>query len=881
VRRARWARIARAVVLIGAIALPFRAGENQENLINGQANIIERFWVPAAFPLDWRFHDAGVVNNANIDPSTPAVSNADAQAAVTSAFAAWQGVSSARVSFAFGGETPDGTTGFDGVNLITWSDPADFTTNPNHIGRGNTTVYVGAAIVLNDANRTVTIGSPAQTSTLSSTIYPNGTTLNPGTIVDMDMSFNAVNFDFVTTPNAVPAVANIQSIATHEFGHMLGLAHSSLSFSGTERATMFPSVSTNSVSDQNAILSLELDDQVAVSRTYPGNGFWPTGTAPFATGAISGGVFDSDGVTAAQGLRIWAWPAGDTSHPVVETFTATDKEIDPVAIPAGSYLLPGLPPGDYFVTVMPWNNGIQTAAASNPASNNFNRTATNFSVPTFTTETYDDILSPSGNGAASFAGATRVAVTAGATTPKINFILGAEQTDFMLVMDKSGSMNGPSGVPGVTKIQALRDAADEFVDFLALAGGHRLGLVAFDSAVSTLSPPNALRPLDATAQSEAHTAIGALTAGGATNIIAGVTEGVDELGAVAAPNPRQVLLLFSDGHHNTPAGSNVLDIVPLMADNDVQCYSVGFGPDVDDTAMQQAASQTGGAHVNQVDLDPLGLRKHFLAVAASAVDASVVVDPLFTVAPGRSATVSVETGPADRNLTVAVNWLDPAVQPQDVTVKLEGPGGVTVPATVSGPGHRRASGAKYHLVRVSLPFAPGTSGGAGASAGAGAGTWKITVSSNRRVDVDVSVYGRGAARLRVDVPDTARGRLLIARLPWKGELVRGLTVTAEVGRPSTRKPSPLDKQDTQFPRPDPTPFKPETIRPALEKLRGKPTLMLLTDDGRNGDAKKGDGIYSALLTAAKPGIYPVRIVARGTAAGRPIRRELTTTVVVK
>jgi hypothetical protein len=393
--------------------------------------------------------------------------------------------------------------------------------------------------------------------------------------------------------------------------------------------------------------------------------------------------------------------------------------------------------------------------------------------------------------------------------------------------------------------------------------------------VAALAPPNPLRPLDATALGEAHTAIGLLEAGGATNIISGVAEAVDQLGGVVSPNPRQVVVLFSDGRHNTPAGSNVADIIPLMADNDVQCYSVGFGSDVDDTVLQQAATQTGGAHVNQVDLDPLGLRKHFLAAAASAVDGSVVVDPLFTVAPGQSATVPVQVRPEDRSLIAAVNWLDRGVTPQDISVKVEGPGGIMVPATASGPGHGRASGDTYHLVRVSLPYASG-------GASAGAGTWNITVSSDKRVDADVSVYGSGGARLQlVRMPDTHRGRLVAVRLPIRGELVRGLMVAAEVGAPSTRKPTPLHEQDTMFPRPDPTPLEPEAIRPALEKLRGKTARVALRDDGRRGDAKKGDGIYSALLPVTKPGVHPVRIIASGIATGHPIRRELSTTVVVK
>src|SRR5262249_18663588 len=152
------------------------------------------------------------------------------------------------------------------------------------------------------------------------------------------------------------------------------------------------------------------------------------------------------------------------------------------------------------------------------------------------TECFDD--APSATAAPDFTNRDlirTVTVTAGHTTPHIDFVTGGQTSDFVLVMDRSGSMSLPSGHPGTSKLEALQDAANMFIDFLDVTGGHRLGLVQFEETLVPLSPVVDLQPLTAAAVTDAHNAINGMTAGGWTNIIAGVQEGVDQLTGIASP----------------------------------------------------------------------------------------------------------------------------------------------------------------------------------------------------------------------------------------------------------------------------------------------------------------------------------------------------------
>lgn len=87
-------------------------------------------------------------------------------------------------------------------------------------------------------------------------------------IIDTDIVFWDAGFQFFTGSSSCSGGFYIEDVATHEFGHALGLGHSTVA-----GATMYPSIST--CSQQSRVL--DPDDIAAVLSLYP-----PTAMPPVA-----------------------------------------------------------------------------------------------------------------------------------------------------------------------------------------------------------------------------------------------------------------------------------------------------------------------------------------------------------------------------------------------------------------------------------------------------------------------------------------------------------------------------------------------------------------------------------------------------------------------
>ena len=87
----------------------------------------------------------------------------------------------------------------------------------------------------------------------------NITTTSPSIVFDADIAFNP-GVQFSTSTPALTNAFDLQSVATHEAGHALGLDHS-----GVAHAVMFPAGDTGG-SQQRTLAS---DDLIAISFLYP------------------------------------------------------------------------------------------------------------------------------------------------------------------------------------------------------------------------------------------------------------------------------------------------------------------------------------------------------------------------------------------------------------------------------------------------------------------------------------------------------------------------------------------------------------------------------------------------------------------------------------
>lgn len=154
------------------------------------------------------------INPANMDLPTAAI-----EPAIRTGADAWRSQSGASFAFAFAGYSTQATNTNDGINLIMFRNASS--------GSALATTYT----------------------------WFSGTRM-----IDADMVFWDAGFQFFTGSTGCSGGFYVEDVATHEFGHALGLGHSTVA-----TATMYPSISTCSQQSR----TLDADDIAAVLSLYP------------------------------------------------------------------------------------------------------------------------------------------------------------------------------------------------------------------------------------------------------------------------------------------------------------------------------------------------------------------------------------------------------------------------------------------------------------------------------------------------------------------------------------------------------------------------------------------------------------------------------------
>ncbi len=236
------------------------------------------------------------------DRGARGVPASDFQAALARAFAAWEAVPTASIAFQFVGFTGAEPFDDDGASVVGFQD------------------------------------HPAMDRVLGATGFLIDTVT--GEIVESDIFFNSA-FPWSTAPSGDPGAFDLESVAVHEVGHLLGLGHSALGETeprpdGGRRvlasgSVMFPISFGRGITHDR---ELQPDDVAGVSDLYP------DGTFRRQTGVARGRVTRSG--MGVLGAHVTAF--SPQSRRIVAGFTLNRD---------GDFQIAGLAPGPHVIRVEP------------------------------------------------------------------------------------------------------------------------------------------------------------------------------------------------------------------------------------------------------------------------------------------------------------------------------------------------------------------------------------------------------------------------------------------------------------------------------------------------------------------------------------------------
>ena len=282
----RWLIVCAAIAL--AWSVPAGAYLQFAVDVNGRTTPLR--WTST--PVRWYATNQGAAN----------VSAGAFQATVARAFDTWQNVPTASIAFSFAGFTSATPFDEDGLSVLGFANEPDLDR-----------VLGATSFVIDDVT---------------------------GTIVESDIFFNSA-FQWSTSDAGQAGRFDLQSVATHEIGHFLGLGHSALGEtelrpSGGRRvlassAVMFPiSFGTTNTADR----TLQPDDIAGASDLYPDGDFKQR------TGSIVGRVLLNGRPVFGAHVMAFHLESGE----LVGGFTLNN---------AGEFQISGLKPGAHVVRVEP------------------------------------------------------------------------------------------------------------------------------------------------------------------------------------------------------------------------------------------------------------------------------------------------------------------------------------------------------------------------------------------------------------------------------------------------------------------------------------------------------------------------------------------------
>lgn len=427
----------------------------------------------------------------------------------------------------------------------------------------------------------------------------------------------------------------------------------------------------------------------------------------------------------------------------------------------------------------------------------------------------------------------------------------------MLVLDKSGSMDFPSGIPGKRRIDVLHDSAPTFVELLGNQDG--VGVVAFDQDASLSTPVAQAGSLGFGAGRAAAVATIAnhvTNPAGSTSIGDGVGLGHDTL-AVTAGYQRRAIVVLTDGEENA---SKFISDVAAKIDDRVFAIGLGTVNQLNPIALNRLVNNTGGYMMLTGPLtasEQFRVAKYFLQILSGVTNNQIVVDPDSYLAPGDTVRVPFSITDADTSMDVILL----SQYRRLIDFSVEAPtGDIIDPASVSSlVGSEFVAGTSLDAYRLTLPAVWQTHG-------AHRGVWNAVVRLG-----DIRRPGL-AAQLR-DAPqhraaDLAHGIPVSITVQAESSLTMSAHATPRSAEPSTTIDHDVRLRQLDIPLDTTCSVELEATDP-----NGVTTSQSLP--------LTAPGAFAAMTSAPIGGVYTFRYLARGLSlAGAPFMREQVRTVAV-
>jgi hypothetical protein len=456
--------------------------------------------------------------------------------------------------------------------------------------------------------------------------------------------------------------------------------------------------------------------------------------------------------------------------------------------------------------------------------------------------------------------------------------------DVELVIDRSGSMNDPSG--SRIKIETARDAAKLFVELMRPDVDDRLGLVRFNGTPEVISSFG-IQPVTSANQSAIRNAINAsnFTPSGSTCIAGGVMVAEDNLNnnprATVPPQLNKVILVLTDGIDNTPyhnpndgrdysllGGVTFFPpaiTIPLPVPTDIKIYAIGIGDDIDVGRLGQLATSTGGIFLQTKEFsgtDYFNLEKHFTQVYMEAVNYSQVSDPVFTILAGETHQFDFEVLPGDKSAIIVLYDRD-----FRLPFWISTPTGEVIDLLSVPPGFQTRPGVSptARFIEINMPQNEPERY---------AGTWKINVVHDRRACSE----GKEIIGIRNFGP----GFQPTYCKPYDKPIMYGIAIGVgsnfnmiafvTPGIVKTGEPILLTAMVSEFG----LPVKGCNVTVKAVRPDGVISHHTLLDDGNHQDDQANDGTYAiAYGNTFQEGSYTFTFTATGTSRdGKPMRREV-------